>query len=85
VDTALLAPQRSAAPPQPVQLAELPHRSPRRRPLDRIALRIALALLLWSTRPETDHATLARQRRAHLARDRREQDWRSAAHRLPTL
>ncbi len=85
VDTAFLAPQRSAAPPQPVQLVELPQHSPRNRPLDRLALRVALALVLWSTRADTDHATLARQQRDRLARDRREQDWRLAAHRLPAL
>lgn len=42
---------------------------------DRIAMRIALALVLWSTRPQPDHTTVARRRAAVVARSTREHSW----------
>lgn len=70
----LLAPQRPSGIPDPLQLTG---RAPRTSLPDRIAMRIALALLLWSTRP-TDTRDRADGAHAHqLLRDRRarERDW----------
>jgi hypothetical protein len=84
----LTAPQRSDRRDVDVadtlQWPSLSERAPRTSLPDRIALRVALALLLWSTRPPltplSDHA-----RRAEEDRDRRELDWRHRYHRLPLL
>lgn len=51
---------------------------------DRVALRLALTLLLWSTRPRRSGLTTD-QRRSALARHRRELQWRTDYHRLPLL
>ncbi|MCT9820330.1 hypothetical protein N3K63_08545 [Microbacterium sp. W1N] len=79
----LLAPQRSAAPPEQLPLAPLQTRTLRTRPLDRVAMRVALALLMWSTRAEPERA--ARQQTHRVAADRRarEHSWLRAAQRLP--
>ncbi|RLK49361.1 hypothetical protein [Microbacterium telephonicum] len=84
MNTTLLAPQRTAAPPERLPLEPLQTRTLRTRPLDRLALRVALTLLLWSTRPETDRVLLSRAHDATVARENRERAWRDAAHRLPT-
>lgn len=70
----LSAPQRTSA-----VLAALQHPTPtdqiRQTFLDRLAMRIALGLLLWSTRPRTDRAELVLRHRERLAREAREQEW----------
>lgn len=73
-----IAPQRleSQALDHPRLLTALPHRTAL---LDRIALRIALWLLLWSTRPVAP-APSAEQRRA---RAEREHEWRRRRLQLP--
>lgn len=82
--TTLLAPQRPAAPPRHLPLAPLQSRTPRTGALDRIALRVALALLLWGTRPAADASRLELEQAARAARDERERAWRdAAAHHLP--
>lgn len=55
--------------------------------LDRLALRIALALLLWSTRPVSPATSpeIARRRRAENDRELREQAWCLRHARLPLL
>ncbi|GLJ59958.1 hypothetical protein GCM10017576_00870 [Microbacterium barkeri] len=62
----------SAHPPQPSgmprALSAIPERTPRASAADRIAMRIGLWLLLWSTRPsETPEQTRARYERQRLA------------------
>jgi hypothetical protein len=83
----LTAPQRTdrrrfddTVPPQHLPLQD---RTPRTALPDRIALRVALALLLWSTRPH-QRAT-ASDRRRELDRAQRERDWQLRCHRLPLL
>ncbi|MCK6080878.1 hypothetical protein KZX37_11420 [Microbacterium sp. EYE_5] len=71
----LHAPQRTSA-----VLAALQHPASTDRPvrqtvLDRLAMRLALALLLWSTRPRADRAEIELRRRARCERDAREQEW----------
>ena len=84
----LTAPQRSDR--RDVDVADtlqrlpLSDHAPRTSLPDRVALRIALALLLWSTRPNTRLAT-AQSRLALRQREDRELHWRLAAHRLPLL
>jgi hypothetical protein len=52
--------------------------------LDRLALRIALALVLWSTRPRRP-ALSPTQLRAARDRDLREQSWQQRHLRLPAI
>ncbi|CAL4859903.1 hypothetical protein [Microbacterium sp. MM2322] len=71
----LTAPQRTSA-----VIAALQHPTPtsntaRQTFIDRIALRLALALLLWSTRPGADREEIDARRRERLARDAREAEW----------
>ena len=54
-----------------LRIPPLDDRAPRTSLLDRLALRIALRLLLWSTRPTASAADVERQR----ARAEREQQW----------
>lgn len=60
--------------------SELVPRAPRTGPLDRLAMRVALRLLVWSTRAHRTHATHARERANQLARERREAAWLRRAH-----
>lgn len=69
--------------PAPLQHLPLQDRTPRTALPDRVALRIALALLLWSTRPQPRTSAVAR--RTDLDRVRRERDWQLRCHRLPLL
>ncbi len=74
----LLAPQtpavQSASLPHPAQ--RLPHQPRRRSLVDRIAMRIALRLLLWSNRHATnDGPHRARLHRSAQLREHRERDW----------
>lgn len=82
------APQRSERPdtgiPDPLQQLPLPHRTARTALLDRIALRLALALLLWSTRPQRAALTAVQRRELH-ERERRELAWQLRCHRLPLI
>jgi hypothetical protein len=91
MNTSLLAPQGASAPPDTQRLAEWAGRAPRRSLWDRVALRLALALLLWSTRPA--RTALPRSARttawrpnprdadaAREARQAREAAWVRAAH-----
>ncbi|MCR2785404.1 MULTISPECIES: hypothetical protein [unclassified Microbacterium] len=68
------APQRSSGVPDTLQLAG---RTPRTSFVDRVAMRVALALLLWSTRPQlsADEAEAALARRAADDRREREAAW----------
>ena len=71
----LTAPQRTTA-----VIAALQHPTPtritaRQTFIDRLALRLALALLLWSTRRGTDREEIDARRRERLARDAREAEW----------
>ncbi|MBD7956628.1 hypothetical protein H9651_03145 [Microbacterium sp. Sa4CUA7] len=72
------APQRQSALPDPL----LRGRTPRTSLLDRVAMRVALALLLWSTRPthSTDEGARALKRQADAERREREAAWLSLAH-----
>ncbi|CAI9386384.1 hypothetical protein [Microbacterium sp. T2.11-28] len=83
----LTAPQRSdrRRSDDTVPLSHLPlqDRTPRTALPDRVALRVALALLLWSTRPQLQ--TTATARRAQRDRATRELDWQLRCHRLPHL
>ncbi len=87
----LTAPQRSARRDVDVsdtlQRLPLADHAPRTALPDRVALRVALALLLWSTRPSTppSYAQTTLTRRRHLLRERvqREDRWRLAYLRLP--
>lgn len=84
----LTAPQRSDR--RDVDVADtlqhlpLSDRAPRTSLPDRLALRVALALLLWSTRPSSPLSTVD-TRRAARERDQREHQWRLNLHRLPLL
>lgn len=71
----LTAPQRTSA-----VLAALQHPPStdvpvRQTLIDRIALRLAVALLLWSTRPGPDHEAVHARRAQRLAREAREAEW----------
>jgi len=83
----LTAPQRSDRrrfdDAVPLQHLPFEDRTPRTSLPDRVALRVALALLLWSTRPQP--RTSATARRTDLDRVRRERDWQLRCHRLPLL
>lgn len=70
----LLAPQRPSGIPDPLPLVG---RAPRTSLPDRIAMRIALALLLWSTRPTDTRGRVAGAESHQLLRDRRirEHEW----------
>ena len=84
----LTAPQRSDR--RDIDVADslqrlpLTDRAPRTSVPDRIALRVALALLLWSTRPPSPVSS-ADNRRAARERELRESRWRLDLHRLPLL
>lgn len=84
----LTAPQRSDR--RDVDVADtlqrlpLTDRTPRTSIPDRVALRIALALLLWSTRPSSAVSS-ADSRRAARERELRERRWRLDLLRLPLL
>lgn len=80
----LLAPQRPSGIPDPLQL---PGRAPRTTLADRVAMRIALALLLWSTRPTNtrDHLADARAHELRLARRLREHEWARSRLLLPHI
>jgi hypothetical protein len=82
----LTAPQRSDRRDIDVadslQWPSLSERAPRTSLPDRVALRVALALLLWGTRPRLAPSS-ATGRRAEEDRERRERDWRHRYHRLP--
>lgn len=39
----------------PVGSIALVHRVPRSSPLDRVVMRLAVAMLIWSTRPDAEH------------------------------
>lgn len=84
----LTAPQRSDRRDVDVtdtlQRLPLTDRTPRTSIPDRVALRIALALLLWSTRPSSTVSS-ADSRRAARERELRERRWRLDLHRLPLL
>jgi len=81
----LTAPQRSDRRDADVAdtLLHLPlgDRAPRTSLPDRVALRTAVALLLWSTRPKPFAAAESRQ--ALREREWGEHHWRSSYHRLP--
>ncbi len=83
----LTAPQRSDR--RDVDVADtlqhlpLSDRAPRTSLPDRLALRVALALLLWSTRPSAPSSVDSR--RAAREREQREHQWRLNHHRLPLL
>ncbi|MGB4778566.1 hypothetical protein [Microbacterium sp.] len=82
------APQRSvdqAAPPDPLQLLPLQGRTPRTTLLDRIAMRIALQLLLWSSRPAPDAERAYLQHKNRIEREHREAAWLLTAHRIPRV
>lgn len=83
----LIAPQRSdrrrADDTVPLSHLPLQDRVARTTLPDRVALRVALALLLWSTRPQPQ--STASSRRAELDRAARERDWQLRCHRLPHL
>lgn len=66
--SAASAPQHNALPPDPARLLAAPDRA---RPLERLALRLALALLLWTHRSSRDGRASA-TRRAHDSRTRDE-------------
>lgn len=71
----LTAPQRTTA-----VLAALQHPTPtgpapRQTFIDRLALRLALALLLWSTRPGANREEIEARHRESLARREREAEW----------
>lgn len=74
-------------PSDALALATLDGRSPRTSLIDRIALRLAVALLLWSSRPtartqqDRDAVLLARHEAAD--REARERRWLLRAHNLP--
>lgn len=53
----------------PQQLTSRPHL------VERITIRIALALLIWSTRPQTDHVAERLENQQHLEREQRENTW----------
>jgi hypothetical protein len=84
----LSAPQRTdhrqSDLPAPLRLTPLHDRTPRTSLPDRIALRIALWLLLWSTRP-LPRTSSAEQHRHTLERERREREWQLRYHRLPLI
>lgn len=67
----------------PLHLDTLRARHPRTSLTDRIAMRIALRLLLWSTRPAADHEQVAQRRRLQHERQEREAHWLLMAHLLP--
>ncbi len=69
------APQRSSLKGESLPGAlRLNGRTPRTSPIDRIAMRVALALLLWSSRPHLDHATAEQHRRREAIREREERE-----------
>jgi len=72
------APQRQSGLPDSL----LRGRTPRTSLVDRVAMRVALALLLWSTRPplSTDDGARALKHRADAERRDREAAWLSLAH-----
>ncbi|CAN7306122.1 hypothetical protein LJR045_001579 [Microbacterium sp. LjRoot45] len=82
----LIAPQRPERRPfdgaVPLQ-HPLNDLTPRTSLPDRVALRLALALLLWSTRPTRAQTPASRQR--ELDRIAREHAWQLRCHRLPLL
>lgn len=83
--------QRSASPSEaPYEALSLPSlsgRAPRTSPIDRLAMRMAVALLLWSSRPSApsaiDPAMHLLARRELAARREREARWLVHAHRIP--
>jgi len=84
----LTAPQRSDGRhsdlPDTLRNLPLHDRTPRTSLPDRLALRVALTLLLWSTRPPRRPVSAVR-RQAELDRERRERAWQQRAARLPLL
>lgn len=48
--------------------------------MERIALRIALLLLTWSTRPHADPARDQRENQQYLEREQREATWEMQVH-----
>jgi hypothetical protein len=71
----LSAPQRTSAVLAALQHPTLTDQPVRQTFLDRLTMRVALGLLLWSTRPRADRAQLALRHRERLAREAREQEW----------
>lgn len=69
-----------STPAQPARTTRLHLDVPARtRLVERIAMRIALALLLWSTRPRTSDATRRARALAEEYRIRREAHWQRLA------
>jgi len=81
----LLAPQRPPAHPGSLPHPPIPPAQPLRRTLaDRIAMRIAVRLLLWSNRHPTDDGPhRARLHRAAQLREHREREWERRRRLLP--
>ena len=77
----ITAPQRPSAQADSLRLEG---RTPRTSLLDRIAMRLALALLLWSTRPDggTDRAAVIAAHRERQARIEREAAWLRLTHHI---
>lgn len=71
----LSAPQRTSDLPSVLQHLSPTDAPVRQTVVDRLAMRAALALLLWSTRPHPAPDDLVLLRRARLERDARESEW----------
>ncbi|MFS0867277.1 hypothetical protein AB3M83_08080 [Microbacterium sp. 179-B 1A2 NHS] len=71
----LSAPQRTSDLPSVLQHLTPADGSVRQTFLDRLAMRAALGLLLWSTRPRPSRSDLELLHRARLDRDAREREW----------
>lgn len=80
MSTTTSAPQRPTGVPD---TSRLQGRVARTSPLHRVALRLAFALLLWSTRPQRpprSHEEVHRHRQELLARAERERLWLLHSH-----
>ncbi len=71
----LHAPQRTSAVIAALQHPTSADVTVRQTAFDRLAMRAALALLLWSTRPRPTRADIELRHRAQLEREARERDW----------
>ncbi|WP_405375796.1 MULTISPECIES: hypothetical protein [unclassified Microbacterium] len=73
--SSLHAPQRTSAVTAALQHPTLADRRPRTSWPDRLAMRLAVALLLWSSRPQATPDDLERRQRNHRDRVAREAEW----------
>lgn len=71
----ITAPQRTSAVLAALQHPTSTDTSARQTFIDRIALRLAVALLLWSTRPGPDREAIHARRVQRQAREAREAEW----------